>query len=112
MPRTLSSAGGSAGNTENPAASPEVKPAGRSALLLRSNLAPLEACQLVPTNCACQVSQINPAPGCATIEWRSPPVLLTSCCHCCRVKPPVPLGQVSMGIFGGIGYGLGSDSSG
>src|SRR5262245_57064323 len=95
-----------------PAASPEVQPAGRSALLFRSNLAPLDACQFVPTNCACQVSQMNPLPGWTTIEWRSPPVLLVSCCHCCSVRLPVPVGQVSMGIFEGIGYGLGSDSSG
>src|SRR5579862_7105522 len=96
----------------NPAASPEVHPAGRSVLLLRSNLAPFEACQLVPTNWACQVSQTNPLPGCTTIEWRSPPVLLVSCCHCWSVKLPVPVGQVSIGMFEGMGYGLGSDSSG
>src|SRR6185369_295518 len=96
----------------NPAASPEVQPAGRSPLLFRSNLAPLDACQSVPNNCACQVSHTNPLPGCTTMECRSPPSLLTSCCHCCRVRPPVPVGQVSIGMMAGIGYGLGSDSSG
>src|SRR6185503_5700028 len=96
---------------ESPAASAEVQPAGRRVLEFRSNLAPLEASHAVPTRLVCHVSQMRPMPGCTMIECRSPPSLLMSCCHSESVRAPVSRGQVSTGMFVGMGYGLGSDSS-
>src|SRR5262245_58321972 len=101
---------------ESPAASAEVQPSGRSALLLRLNLAPFADVQFVwpfaTTMSACHISHTPPVPGWTMIAWRSPPVALMSRCQSYSVKLPVSLGQVSIGMFGGIGYGLGSDSSG
>ena len=94
-----------------PAASPDVHPAGRRALERRLNLAPFDARHWPLTSRACHVSQLKALPGVTTIEWRSPPVLFTYCCHCVRVRLPVSRGHVSTGMLLGIGYGLGSDSS-
>ena len=104
IPRSHSSKRGTAGNIGNPAASPEVQPAGRSAFEFKSNFAPFDACQPLCVNFICHVSQNDPEPGATMMPWRSPPLLFTSICHCCRVKLPVPCGHDSIGMFGGIGY--------
>src|SRR5437764_8001783 len=104
IPRWHSSYRTSAGNIGKPAASPDVQPDGLSAFEVRSNLAPLEACQPLWVSFICQVSQMEPTPAATMMPWRSPPVLFTSICHCCKVRPGWSLGQVSIGMLDGIGY--------
>src|SRR6185436_19574672 len=99
-PRSTSSNRGNAGNIGNPAASPDVYPSVRNALLFKSNFAPFAACQPELVYCISQVSQMNPLPGCTILPWRSPP---QACCHCVNVIAPVSCGHVSMGILLGIG---------
>src|SRR2546422_7226387 len=103
IPRSHSSKRGTAGNIGNPAASPEVQPAGRKVLEFKSNFAPFDACQPLGVNFICQVSQNHPEAGATMIPWRSPPLLFTSICHCERLRVPVPSGQDSIGMLEGIG---------
>ncbi len=70
IPRSHSSKRGTAGNIGNPAASPEVQPAGRRAFESKSNFAPFDACQPLCVNFICHVSQNDPEPGATMIPWR------------------------------------------
>ena len=73
LPATTSSQRSSPGRIGSPAASADVQPAGRSALLVRSHVAPEPACQVLPTLRVSQVSYRRQVAASTTIACMSPP---------------------------------------